>query len=208
MSISFYNSVAVEYDNHMSSDSLNDHIRKKTAKYFQTVVKGKYVMDFGGGTGADLSWLTENKYEVCFCEPSEAMRNIAIKLNTTKVKSEYIQFLNDIQTDFKQWNTNTFSKKFDALLADFCVFNSIEDITLLFSKLNILLKPGGHVIAVLLDTTFKGILKHYVKNFIRSIVKNKYPFLVVRHSGNTHTVYLHTPNKIRQAIPRNISCKK
>jgi SAM-dependent methyltransferase len=192
----------------MSSNSLNSLVREKAANYFQAVVKGKHVMDFGGGTGGDLNWLIDNNYEVCFCEPSKAMRNVAIELNTKKLKSNQIHFLTDIQTDFKNWDSTIFPKKFDAVLADFCVFNCIDDITLLFSKLGSVLKPGGHIIAVLLDTTINGILKHYLKNFVSSFVKNKAPYMLVAHSGSTHEVYLHTPNKIKQALPKNFSLQK
>jgi SAM-dependent methyltransferase len=192
----------------MSSNSLNKVVREKVSMYFQSVVKEKYIMDFGGGTGADLNWLARNKYEICFCEPSKAMRNIAIELNNKKIKNEQIHFLNDTQTDFREWDSSTFAKKLDAVLANFCVFNSIDNIPLLFSKLNLLIKPGGHIIAVLLDTTVSGIFKYYSKNFIVSFVRKSYPVLVVQHSDSTHTVYLHTPNKIKQALPKNFSLTK
>jgi len=165
-------------------------------------------MDFGGGTGADLGWLTKNMYEVCFCEPSKAMRDIAIELNNKEIKSERIQFLKETQTDFIQWNSNTFPNNFDAILADFCVFNTIDDINLLFSKLNTILNPGGQIIATLLDTTFKGIIKYHIKSFVRAFITMGYPTMLVQHSVNRHTVYLHTPGKLMQAIPGEFSCKK
>ncbi len=123
----------------MQSNSLNEIIRNKTAEYFKSAVKGKHVMDFGGGTGADLKWLTENAYEVCFCEPSKAMRDIAIERNKKEIKSQQIQFLQDEQADFTKWGSNTFPRKFDAILADFCVFNTIDDIKFMFSKLCMIL---------------------------------------------------------------------
>jgi SAM-dependent methyltransferase len=192
----------------MNSNTLNEQIRKKTAEYFKTVVKGKYVMDFGGGTGADLRWLSENNYEVCFCEPANAMRNIAIEHNASNIKSESIEFLMDTKTDFRAWEIATFYEKFDAVLANFCVFNIIDDLQLLFSKLSMSLKPKGHIIALLLDATFTGITKHYLKNFIISFLKNSYPSLIVQYSGNRHTVYLHTPGKIKQSLPKELTCIK
>lgn len=207
-SASFYDSVANAYNDHMSSDYRNEEIRMKVATYFQAVVKGKYVMDFGGGTGADSGWLLGNGYEVCFCEPSAGMRSQAIHFYKNTIKSGQLTFLDDSQTDFRLWNADTFTPKPDAMLANFCVFNHIEDTRLLFSKVSSILNKGGNIIALMLDTTRTGIIKFHLKNFIRSQIKNEAPVLTIQHSGNRHTVYLHTPVKIKRSLPANLSIIK
>lgn len=204
----FYDSVAKEYDDQMRSDSRNERIRMKVATYFQAVAKGKYVMDFGGGTGADSEWLLKNKYEVCFCEPSARMRNEAMHLYQNKIHSGQLTFLDDAQTDFTLWNPDTFSRKFDAALANFCVFNCIEDMGALFVKLSSILHNGGHIVALMLDTTNNGIVKYHLKDFIRSRIKNKVPTLTIQHSGIKHTVYLHTPPQLKRTLPPDLSTIK
>src|SRR6185312_2634722 len=179
----FYDSVAHDYNDHMSSDSRNERIRMEVANYFQAVAKRKYVMDFGGGTGADSDWLLKNGYEVCFCEASAGMRNEAINLYENRIKSGQITFLDNSQTDFRLWNADAFPKKFDAILANFCVFNHIADTGLLFSNLSSILNNGGHIVALMLDTTAAGIAKYHLKNFIRSRIKNKAPTLTIQYSG-------------------------
>ena len=200
----FYDSVAKEYNGHMRADSRNERIRKEVEAYFKEVSKGKYVMDFGGGTGADSGWLLKSGYEVCFCEPSAGMRNQAIDLYEHKIKSGQLTFLSDSQTDFNLWNADTFPKKFDGILANFCVFNHIANTELLFSKLSSILNNGGHIVALMLDTTNSGIVKYHLKNFIRSQLKRKAPTLTIQHSGNKHTVYLHTPAEIKRMLPSDL----
>ncbi len=51
-------------------------------------------------------------------------------------------------------------------------------------------------------------MKYHVKSFVRSFIKKEYPTMTVHHSENTHTVYLHTPRKIKRAIPDELSCKR
>ncbi|HTB30468.1 MAG TPA: class I SAM-dependent methyltransferase, partial [Bacteroidia bacterium] len=203
---SFYNSVAAEYDTKMNLDIHNNNTRKIVADYFIATVKGKYVLDFGGGTGTDLSWLTENDFDICFCEPAKGMRDIAMYKYT--INPARVQFLDNTRIDFRQWNGDSFSQKFDGVLANFAGINSIDDIKLLFQKLNDVIIPGGHIIASLLDTTYSGVCKHYLKSFLTAYIKNADPVLITQHAGNKHTAYLHTPDKLRSAMSEDFSCAK
>lgn len=197
---SFYNSVASEYDAQMKANAINERVRAKVAEYFQSVVNGKCVMDFGGGTGADLQWLSQN-HDITFCEPSEGMRKFAIERIK---KNERIHFLDNGLTDFNKWDGSTFPEKFDGVLANFCVFNVIGDVKTLFTKLEAILNDDGCIIGLMLDTTPGGILKQYIKTFIGSFIKNETPSLTVKHNEAKHTVYLHTPKKIGRSLPSNL----
>ncbi len=202
---SFYNSVAAEYNDRMNSDAQNGKTRKIVAEYFASTVKGKNVLDFGGGTGSDLEWLTTHGFNVWFCEPSIGMRDVAMKSHAQRSE---IHFSDNANTDFRQWNATTFPQKFDGILANFAAINSIDNIQFLFQKLNEIIAPGGHIIATLLDTTNYGIIKHYVKNFLSAYAKNDSPVLITQHAGIRHSAYLHTSEKLRKALKPNFSSIK
>ncbi|HWY36712.1 MAG TPA: hypothetical protein VNX68_18855, partial [Nitrosopumilaceae archaeon] len=82
--ISYYDEIAGNYDAILNNDGANKIIREMVAGRFSSLVKGGYVLDFGGGTGRDLAWLIQNNYQIIFCEPSVAMRKIAIN----RIKNE------------------------------------------------------------------------------------------------------------------------
>lgn len=200
----FYDEVAVVYDKQLASNRNNGKIRKGIANYFLNQVKGKHVLDFGGGTGADIAWLKANNFDIWFCEPSSAMRNIAMSDNI----KEGVNFLIDSQTDFRNWDKDTFPQKIDAILSNFAAINSIDNLPLLFSKLDDIMASGGHIIITLLDTTFWGVLKYYLRGFVGAFIKKKYPVYITRYNGREHVAYLHTPGKVRYAMPVNFSCLK
>jgi SAM-dependent methyltransferase len=197
--IQFYNALAPTYNARMKSEPSNDIVRKQVADYFVKTVQDKNILDLGGGTGKDLDWLLQNGYTVCFCEPAANMRNIAIDRNLIELKSDTITFANDHQSDFRLWTPETFGIQFDAVLANFAVLNSINDLPQLFQKISVILKPGGHIIANMLDTTGHGRVKYYFKNFLAALVRNSKPVLVTRQHSIEHTAWLHTPSDIRKS---------
>ena len=197
--IQFYNALAPTYNARMKSEASNDIVRKQVADYFIKTVKGINVLDLGGGTGKDLRWLIESGYKVRFCEPAINMRNIAIDMNSHELKSERITFTNDYQSDFRNWTPETFDIQFDAVLANFAVLNSIDDLPLLFQKIAMVLKPGGHIVANILDTTRLGRFKYYFKNFLAAFFRGGKPVLVTRQHSIEHTAWLHTPGYITKS---------
>jgi len=70
-------------------------------------VKPGWIMDFGGGTGLDIKWLTENGYKIFFCEPSAEMRQQAINYNNNILHSADIYFLQEPVANFKTWNKSS-----------------------------------------------------------------------------------------------------
>src|ERR1700759_1794710 len=72
--VAFFDEFAKNYNSILDQKDSNKIIRQRVAQKFCNSVKPGLVLDFGGGTGLDLSWLTENEFEVFFCEPSSGMR--------------------------------------------------------------------------------------------------------------------------------------
>jgi SAM-dependent methyltransferase len=204
VNILYYDAIADEYETMLNNDVKNLLIRDVVAKKFSTVVKGGHVLDFGGGTGLDLKWLIKHRYPVSFCEPSDAMRRIAMESVLRDWPDAAISFLNDEQTDFRNWTESfPFGEARDAALANFAVINCIPDLGFLFEKLSLVLKPGGQLIALVLDDHFLKRLRSNPRDTIRSIFSRKPVNLVIEYKNQRQKVYVYSVSAIRKAsIPK------
>src|SRR5688572_7680617 len=154
--ISYYDEIAGQYDAILVKDTSNRITREQVAEKFCEIISSGWVLDFGGGTGKDLEWLTEKGYRVIFCEPSAKMREKAMTFSRDILHRNDIVFLEDATTDFTKWHENIpFSQKTDVILANFAVINSIPGINLLFQNLSLIIKPGGHLLMLVLRSNFK-----------------------------------------------------
>jgi SAM-dependent methyltransferase len=184
----------------LDKDNSNELIRQKVKNKFINEVKRGSVLDFGGGTGLDLGWLTQNNYTVLFCEPSVQMREQAINYNNTILHSNNVLFLSDEKTDFTKWqNENPFSCQVDAALLNFGVINNIKNINHLFKNLSLVIKPGGHFIAIFLKRSLKKMVRWHPKNAVVSAILG-IPFtMYVWHNGHKQTVFVHTIKELKKA---------
>ena len=198
--IAFYNEIAGSYDNILDKDIFNKLVLEKVAEKFCSIVKSGQVLDFGGGTGRDLDWLTNNNYHIFFCEPSVAMREKAIEYNQTILHNDTIVFLDYKTTDFTTWQYDlSLLQKMDAVLSNFAVFNCIPDIELLFKSLSTIVKPGGHLLALILDNRFRKVMRSHFKSAVRSFIFRTPVQFNVRFNQHQQTVYIHTTGQIKKA---------
>jgi len=198
--IAFYNEIAGSYDTILDKESFNKIVREKVAEKFCSMVKPGWVLDFGGGTGRDLDWLTSNNYHIFFCEPSAAMREKAIEYNQTILHNANIVFLDDRKTDFTTWQKELpFPQKMDAVLSNFAVFNCIPDIELLFKSMATIIKPGGHLLALILDKGFREVIRSHFKSAVRSFIFRTPVQFDVWFNQHQQTVYIHTNGRIKKA---------
>jgi SAM-dependent methyltransferase len=201
--ILFYDAIAAEYDEQLKNDKKNIYVRELVAKKFIQVAKARLVLDFGGGTGQDLEWLLKHQYQIIFCEPSKAMRQIARGRESLKFPDSAIIFFENEQADFRKWTDSfPFEQKVDAVLANFAVLNCIREIDELFNKLAIALKPGGHVIALVLDDHIINYLQSQPLSTIRSLIFGGPIRLFVNHNMHQQEVYVHSIRNIRNACKR------
>jgi glycosyltransferase involved in cell wall biosynthesis len=199
--ISIYNETANSYDHTMDKDHSNKLVRQKVKEKLLGLLKSGWVLDFGGGTGLDLEWLTPDRYNIFFCEPSIAMREKAIQYNNNILHNNNITFLDTGKTDFTRWHQELpFSQKMDAILSNFGVINYIPDIELLFKNLARVIKPGGHFIAIILNLPFKKRLKWHRRNTIRSFIF-RIPFVmyIPYEKELRQIVIVHTVKEIKKA---------
>jgi SAM-dependent methyltransferase len=190
--ISYYNEIADEYDAIMENDRSNEIVRREVAdKFLHTVAPGR-VLDFGGGTGGDLGWLTDNYYHVFFCEPSTRMKQLAIIRHKRKILPGHVEFLSGSAVDFTSWDKDLpFYPPADAILANFAVVNCIEDIALLFRNLALVIRPGGGMIAL--------VLRPKLLHRVRSLAGLAPDTLEITYKEHAQTVFVHTMGDIRKA---------
>lgn len=200
--ISYYNDIAVQYNSMLDKNS-DKAVRQKVANRFCSIVQNAVVLDLGGGTGLDLKWLAENNHQIFFCEPSNAMREIAISTHGNLLNKN-ITFLDDLAVDFRHWNTRPpFTEKVDAALANFAVINCIPDIELLFQSLSPFIKYGGNIIALILTKNLKRRLTSNFKSALRSIIFNEPLSINMQYQNHQQTVYIYSIKEIIKASENN-----
>jgi ubiquinone/menaquinone biosynthesis C-methylase UbiE len=190
--IAYYDEIAGDYDALMDNAHSNAIVRKKVSdKFLSKIAPGSRVLDFGGGTGADLGWLTDH-YPVIFCEPSTGMKEQAILRQRGKPAHGRVDFLSATMTDFTAWPDHPpFTPQVDAILANFAVINCIRDIDRLFRSLAAVLRPGGQLIALL--------LRPKMRHELRSFAGLKTETLDIAYKDRRQTVYIHSAKAIRAA---------
>jgi SAM-dependent methyltransferase len=199
--ISYYDEIADDYDAILSKDTSNAMIRTWVCDRFISLVKSGTVLDFGGGTGQDLAWLLRYGYRIIFCEPSSAMRDIAMERSEYELPVEVISFLDDFKTDFRTWTSQfPFEQKVNAVLANFAVINCIPDINTLFEKLALLVEPGGIVFALMLDYNIIKKLRSNLKGTIQSFFSGNTLSFEINYNGERQQVYLHSGKAIKRAV--------
>ena len=202
--ISYYDEIALNYDAILNEDGSNTIIRDKVAAEFTSLVKGGSILDFGGGTGRDMGWLIQHHYRITFCEPSTAMRQIAIDRRKSEFPDSSISFFNDNETDFRSWNSIfPFEEKVNAILANFAVINCIPDIEFLFEKLALAIKPGGIILALMLENSLTKRLRSNLKGSLMSFISGNPLSITIDYNGKRQLVYIHSNRAIKKALANN-----
>jgi len=198
--ISYHDEVAEDYNAVMDSHGPNQLIRQRVKEKFCSLTPQGSVLDFGGGTGLDLGWLTAAGYEVVFCEPSVGMRNQAMEYERTVLKSDKVTFLEGERTDFLTWEqTLPFAAKVDAILSDFGPLNYIPDLGQVFRCLSRVIRPGGHFVLLVLRLPFRKRLKWHRRNAIGSLLFRHTFRMYIPYKGHRQVVFVHTEKEIRKA---------
>jgi ubiquinone/menaquinone biosynthesis C-methylase UbiE len=195
-SISYYDNIARDYNSHMTKP--DDDVRKYTGKIFNENISGGNILDFGGGTGLDLTWLLCDKYKVYFLEPSLKMRSLAEKSVSENTRTPF--FIQE-NTDFHDWSENNLPlhEKMNGVLANFAVLNCIPDIDRLFEKLSLICSDHCYIQATVLDTSpIKMIKTHSLKVAIKALLNRRLTTLN-NYNGLTQKTYLHTRQQYQSA---------
>ncbi len=198
--IAFFDEFAKNYNSVLEQKNSNKITRQRVAEKFCNSVKPGLVLDFGGGTGLDLLWLTKNGFKILFCEPSSGMRQHAVDYNNDILHSNDIVFLENAKTDFSLWEKELpFSQKVDAILSNFIVINNIRNIKLLFKNFALISKPHAHLIALILDGRIKKTIRHHPLRTISSIIFQKPVAFQDKSKGQCRTIYIYSISQIKRA---------
>jgi SAM-dependent methyltransferase len=197
--ISYYDEIAEQYDELLDRDRSNDLIREKVAATFCKLVPQGWVLDFGGGTGKDLDWLSEKGYRTIFCEPSVNMREKAVLRSKKNPRTTTIVFLENDASNFTTWETHLpFSQKAGGVLANFAVLNSIPDLQLLFKNLSLVIQPGGHLLMLALKSDFKKRWSASRRATLLSLFTGTTVTADLQFNGQRQKVHLYTVKKIKK----------
>jgi SAM-dependent methyltransferase len=198
--ISYYNEIAEQYNATLDKDHSNEVIRQQVAGILHKLVPSGIVLDFGGGTGKDLEWLSKKEYGIIFCEPSVKMREKAILYNKKNPSQRPVTFLDDSRSDFTSWQHKLpFLEKADAVIANFAVINCIPEIELLFKTLSLVTKPGAHVLMLVLKSDFRKRWRSNRRAAILSLLTGDTVTTRTQFNQQLQIVHLHTTNKIKKA---------
>lgn len=204
--ISFYDLHAADYNSHMSAS--DKKVRLAVRQSFSDYVPKGKVLDFGGGTGLDLLWLSEHYEKAFFLEPSANMRAEAYKVALGFLNISFVEK----SIDFNNWDEKNlpFSEHVNGIIANFAVLNCIKNISTLFQKLALVCANNGYVIATVLNTNLKNLLKNYPLKFVAKSVLNRQIEIVNTPKGISHITYLHTIKQYTSAAMKYfelVSCK-
>ncbi len=191
----YYDRIASDYDRMLRQNTKEDFLRAKVAEKLNAVLKQGIVLDFGGGTGEDLKWLTALHYSVIFCEPSSGMRKIAM----AKFPNAGIVFLENDQTDFTRWHHQLpFNEKADGVVANFAVLNCILDLDLFFKNLTLVTGPKAEIVLLVLNYNLKTKLQINFPETLQSIFGGRPMNVTTAFDGEKQLVYLHSVRSIRK----------
>ncbi|PWT71818.1 MAG: hypothetical protein C5B59_17130 [Bacteroidetes bacterium] len=197
--ISYYNEIADRYNTLMDKENSNGVIRQWVQERFNVIGTARRIMDFGGGTGMDLPWLTGKGHQIYFCEPSIAMKKQAEQLNQATLNYRNLIFLSDDQADYRQWPEHApLPEKVDALLANFAVINCVPDTASLFRSFAAILNSQGHLFALLLDPKRQGNGMSRWKWRLNSLISNKPIHFQVEFDSVHQTVFVHSIKQIKK----------
>lgn len=203
----YYNSISYKYDDILNSNPLNIKIRNEVKQYFLINIRGKYVLDLGGGTGKDLEWLTKAGYNVLFCEPADGMRNIAIENNKDLESFGCVTFLKSDTSDYHKWSKDKppFNEKVDAILSNFAVLNSINELEMLSKKLSLVTHSGSHFIFAVLNLNLRRFLSRNILGIIISVLYGDGLSIKIRDGELSLKTYLHTKRKLIRSMKKHFN---
>lgn len=198
--ISYHDEVAKDYNSVMGGHEANEWIRLRVRERFCHLVPAGRVLDFGGGTGLDLEWLTDAGYKVVFCEPSVGMRKEAMEYEERVLSSGAVHFLEGQATDFSTWEQIApWEGEVDAALSDFGALNYIPDIAMFFRHMAGRVRAGGHILLLVLRLPFAKRWKWHRKNAIVNLLTGSVFRMYIPYKEHRQMIFVHTEKQIMKA---------
>jgi SAM-dependent methyltransferase len=153
---SAFDAVAPSYDSRFGAwASVAAQRRAVRAALLQQFPAGGRILEVGGGTGEDASFLAQHGFDMLLTDPSPTM----VKLSAEKLAR--FNAATEIATgeemeDFAQRYLSARRPLFDGAFSNFAPLNCVADLTLVARGLSQLLKPGASAMLVFFGTFCPG----------------------------------------------------
>ena len=172
--------------------SVSAQRRAVRAALQQQFPSGGNILEIGGGTGEDATYLAERGYKVLLTDPSPTMVDLAQE-KLAPLGSQATVVAGEEMEDFAEHYLFAGRQLFDGAFSNFAPLNCVADLTPVARGLSLLLRPGGVAMLVLFGTccpgemiveTLRGRPRQALRRFKRGVIPArlaKREFHVVYH---------------------------
>lgn len=149
------------------------------------------ILELGGGTGEDASFLAKHGYDVLLTDPSPAMVEVAsTKLMPLGMKAEVAA--GEDMEEFAERYLAADGERFDGAFSNFAPLNCVTDLSQVARGLAQLLKPGAPAMLVLFGTLCPGemvteVLRGRPQLALRRLMRGEAPARLAKR--DFHVVY-------------------
>jgi SAM-dependent methyltransferase len=151
-----FDAVAPAFDSRFGRwDSVAAQRRAVRAALLRQFPSGGRVLEIGGGTGEDASFLAELGFDVLLTDPSPTMVALARSKLAPLDSAAEIAAAEDME-EFARRHVSEDRALFDGVFSNFAPLNCVEDLTPVARGLARLLKPGAAAMLVLFGTFCPG----------------------------------------------------
>jgi SAM-dependent methyltransferase len=154
----YYDRTASTYDDQVDGLALNRAMREAfCARVSALAGPSGRVLDFGCGTGTDAAWYAARGHSVIAYDISAGMVDM-LRVRCADAIAQgriapVVGTLGELEQELQH------RPPLDAIAANFAVLNHVQNLQLLLARLASHLRPGGVVVASLLNPLYKGPMR-------------------------------------------------
>ena len=138
--------------------------RRARAAFLELALKvarpGAALLDFGAGTGMDARFYAAHGYQVTAYDVDVKMCEFFAEHCRDLIDAGRVSLETGTYADFLARHRATLTPTFDVVTANFAPLNLIGDLNELFATFHALTRPGGKVLASVLNPYFLGDLRY------------------------------------------------
>jgi SAM-dependent methyltransferase len=151
-----FDAIASNFDRRFGAwQSVAAQRRSVRAELLRVFPKGGRILELGGGTGVDATFLAERGFEVLLTDPSPAMVELA-KAKLAPLGSQAMIAAGEDMAEFTANHLAEGRAQFDGAFSNFAPLNCVADLGPVARGLTRLLKPGAPAMLVLFGTFCPG----------------------------------------------------
>lgn len=197
-----FDAIAANFDERFGAwESVAAQRRAVRAALLQAFPKNGRILELGGGTGEDASWLCSQGFKVFLTDPSPAMVSVA-QCKLSSLGGEAAMVAGEDLEAFAASRISAGGEPFDGAFSNFAPLNCVADLGPVARGLARLLRPGSPLLLVVFGTfcpgemiteVLRGRPGHALRRFKRGEVK-------ARLSGQEFKVTYHRRSELVCAL--------